>query len=55
MLSLEDSIIAEVHYNAQDAQTWLLDFGVTFHVTPNMEWFSNYSAGTINTIGLGNG
>ena len=43
ILSVEDSMIREVHYNAQDPQTWLLDSSATFHETPNMEWFSNYS------------
>ena len=50
ILSVEDSMIREVHYNAQDAQTWLLDSSATFHVTPNIQWFSNYSVGTIGTI-----
>ena len=34
---------------------WLLDSGATFHVTSNIEWFSNYSAGANNTVQLGNG
>ena len=34
---------------------WLLDSGATFHVTPNIEWFSNYSAEASGTIRLGNG
>ena len=46
ILSLEDSTIREVYYSAQDAHTWLLDSGATFHITPNIEWFSNYLAGT---------
>ena len=50
ILSLEDSMIGEVHYSAQDAQTWLLDSGATFHVTPNIEWFSNYLARANDTI-----
>ena len=37
ILSLENSIIREVHYSAQDAQTWLLDSSATFHITSNME------------------
>ena len=32
ILSLEDSMIGEVHYSTQDAHTWLLDSGATFHV-----------------------
>ena len=34
ILSLEDFMIREVHYNAQDSQEWLLDFGATFHFDP---------------------
>ena len=55
ILSLEDSTIGEVHYSVQDAHTWLLDSGATFHVTPNFEWFSNYEAKMRGTIRLGNG
>ena len=55
ILSLEDSMIREVLYSAQDTQTWLLDSGATFHLTPNIEWFSNYSARTSGTIQLDNG
>ena len=51
---VDDSVIKEVLYNAQDAHTWLLDSGATFHMTPNIEWFSNYSAGANGTIQLGN-
>ena len=47
-------MIGEVLYSAQDAHAWLLDFGATFHVTPNIEWFSNYSANTSGTVCLGN-
>ena len=32
-------MIEEVLYSAQDAHTWLLDSGATFHVTSNIEWF----------------
>ena len=55
ILSLEDSMTGEVHYSAQDAHTWLLDSGATFHVTPNLEWFSNYAAEMSGTVQLGNG
>ena len=37
-------MIREVLYSAQDAHTWLLDSDATFHMTPNIEWFSNYLA-----------
>ena len=50
ILSLEDSMIGEVHYSVQDAQTIILDSSVTFHVTLNIEWFSNYSARMSGTI-----
>ena len=33
---------------------WLLDSGATFHVTPNLEWFSNYATETSGTARLGN-
>ena len=34
--------------------TWLLNSSATFHVTPNIKWFSNYSAGTSGTVRLSN-
>ena len=55
ILSLEDLMIGEFNCSAQDAQTWLLDSCTTFHVTLNMEWFSNHSARLSSTIRLGNG
>ena len=33
---------------------WFLHSGATFHVTPNINWFSNYTAETSGTIQLGN-
>ena len=48
-------MIVEVLYSVQDAHTWLLDFGATLHITPNMEWFSNYSARRSGTVWLSNG
>ena len=48
-------MVREVLYSAQDAQTWLLDFGATFHVTRNIEWFSNYSVSTNGILQLHNG
>ena len=42
-------MIREVLYIVQDA-TWLLDSGATFHVTPNIECFSNYSVDTSGTV-----
>ena len=47
-------MIEEVHYSVQNAQTWLLVSGATFHVTPNIKWFSNYSVDASGTIRLGN-
>ena len=55
ILALQGSMIGEVHDSVQDTQTWLLDSSATFHVTPNIEWFSNYLAGANDTIRLGNG
>ena len=54
ILSLEDSTIGEVHYSAQDAHMWLLDSSATFHVTPNLEWFSYYATEMSGTVPLGN-
>ena len=34
---------------------WVLDSGASFHVSPNCEWFSNYNAGRIGRVMLGNG
>ena len=48
-------MIGEVHYNVQDAHTWLMDSVATFDVTPNIEWFSNYSVRTSGTVRLGYG
>ena len=48
-------MIEEVHYNVQDTQTSLLDFGATFHVTPNIEWFLNHLTGLSATLWLSNG
>ena len=31
------------------------EYGATFHVTPNLEWYSNYTVKTSRTIRLGNG
>ena len=45
-------MIREVYYSVQDAHTWLLDSGATFHVTPNFEWFSNYEAETSGIVRL---
>ena len=53
--SLEDLVIGEVLYNVQDAHMWLLDSSAAFDVTPNVEWFLNYSANANNTVRLGNG
>ena len=33
----------------------MLDSSATFHVTPNLEWYSNYTVKTSRTIRLGNG
>ena len=55
VLSLEDSTIREVLYGAHDARTRLLDSHTPFHVTPDIEWFSNYSDGAGDTFQLGNG
>ena len=38
----------------QDAQTWMLDSDSTFHVTPNIDWFLDYSVGVSDTVHLGN-
>ena len=48
-------MIEEVHYSAQDAHMWLLDSSATFHVTPNLEWFSKYEAEMSVTVRLVNG
>ena len=36
----------------QYAHTRLLDFDATFHVTPNIEWFLNYTAPSDSTTGM---
>ena len=55
ILFLEESSTDEVLYIMQDAQAWLQDSGGTFHVTPNIEWFSDYSVRAKRTGRLGNG
>ena len=47
-------MIGEVLYNAQDAQTWLLDSGATFHVTSNGSWTILNAPTTNDIVGLGN-
>ena len=47
-------MIGEVLYSAEDAHTWLLDSGATFHATPDIEWFSDYSTNA-NSVRLENG
>ena len=54
ILTLEASSTGEVVYSPQDAQIWLLDSSATFYVTPNIKWFSNYSAGANDAIQLRN-
>ena len=39
----------------KNAHMWLLESGATFHVTPNLEWFSNYVIEMSGTIKLSNG
>ena len=53
--SLEGSTNGEILYSAQDVQTWLLNLGATFYVTPNYKWFSNYSVGAGGIVQLDNG
>ena len=43
VLSLEESTTGEIMYSAEEAHTWLLDSGATFHATPHREWFMDYS------------
>ena len=52
-LSLEESLIAKILYNAKVAQTWLFDLGVTFYITPHHELFLNYST-SANFVWLNN-
>ena len=33
---------------------WILDSGVSFHVTPHREWFTNYDAKRTGRVHLGN-
>ena len=47
-------MIGEVLYSVHDAGTWLLDSGATFHITPNIEWFLNFSIDAGSTVRLGN-
>ena len=53
IISLEQSSIGEVLYNAQGTQTWLLDFDTTFNVTSNIERLSDYLAEANDTVRLG--
>ena len=48
-------MIGEVFYSTQVVHTWLIDSGVTFHVTSNIEWFSNYSPDANGKVHPGNG
>ena len=53
MLSLESSSTGEILYSAEDAQMWLLDSGATFHMTPYLKWFMDYSS-SFGWVQIGN-
>ena len=53
VLSLAGSTTDEILYSAEEAHTWLVDSGVTFHVTPHHQWFTDYS-GSAGLLCLGN-
>ncbi|KAL0447561.1 UNVERIFIED_CONTAM: Retrovirus-related Pol polyprotein from transposon TNT 1-94 [Sesamum latifolium] len=37
----------------QFMDVWLLDFGCSYHITPNREWFTSYRSGNSGSIYLG--
>ena len=43
----------KILYSTEEAHTWLLDSGATFHVTPHHEWFTDYSR-SAGSVRLGN-
>ena len=39
---------------AGDEMTWVVDFGASFHLTPDRKCFSSYSAGDQGCVRMGN-
>lgn len=55
--------VCEFGYDSSDALTvcensvkemWIMDFGCSFHMTPNRHWFANYQATNGGKVLLGN-
>ena len=49
---LESTLFIEVLVNGEVSHTWILDLGVSLHVTPHKEWFTHYKE-TIGSVTLG--
>ena len=50
--SLPTSLL--VAADKQYGQEWILDSGVSFHVTPHRSWFSTYNSSKRGSVHLGN-
>ncbi|KAL0315509.1 UNVERIFIED_CONTAM: hypothetical protein Sradi_5429100 [Sesamum radiatum] len=37
----------------QYVDAWILDFGCSYHITPNREWFSSHTSGNFGSVYLG--
>ena len=37
-----------------DESTWVVDLGVSFHLTPNRKCFSSYRVGDLGSVKMGN-
>ena len=49
----DDATYVEVNMALSLAHTWLLDYGASFHVTPQREWFTRYEAKPLGIVRLG--
>ena len=53
-LCLESTISAEILVSGEISHAWILDSGVSLHVTPRREWFSHYEEIVVGIVTLGN-
>ena len=39
---------------SENVEEWVLDYGCSFHMSPNREWFQEFEAGELETVYMGN-
>jgi ATP-binding cassette subfamily B (MDR/TAP) protein 1 len=54
ILNVESMTEAEVLLTTEDATSWLLDSGASYHVTPFRTQFRSYTARTLDPVRVGN-